>query len=70
MKKKAKKVVKKKFNGQTMLDKLPKNEGERLELMIRMTEKHTTDSPSHQFLRDQATRLRAELAAWKKANPA
>lgn len=69
MKKKAKKPVKK-FKGPTMLDKLPKNEGERLELMIRMTEKHTNDSTSHQFMRDQAARLRAELAAWKKANPA
>lgn len=47
----------------TMLDRLPKNQGERLELMIRMTEKHDSKD-----MIAQAARLRLELEEWKKAN--
>lgn len=71
MKKRAKKKpVVKKFKGPTLLDRLPKNQGERLELMIAITVKHTSVRESDQFLRDQADRLRQELSEWKKANPA
>lgn len=52
----------------TLLDKLPKNRGERLELMIRMTEKHVIPNSWDKTMANQAKRLREELAKWKKAN--
>ncbi len=61
--KKAVKKVKAAPKKLTMLDRLPKNDGERLELMIKMTEKHTS-----QLMIDQAARLRLQLKEWKKAN--
>lgn len=69
MKKSTKKPVKKKVAKRnepkklTMLDRLPKDQGERLELMIRMTERHTDKG-----MVDQAIRLRAQLEEWKKEN--
>lgn len=47
----------------TLMDRLPKNDGERLELMIRMTERHTDKG-----MVEQAARLRAQLEEWKKQN--
>lgn len=66
MRKKAvsKKVPKK----TTMLDRLPKNHGERLELMINMTEKRIVLGSQDTTMANQAVRLRAELAAWKASN--
>lgn len=67
MKKKAvRKKRASKYKGPTMLDKLPKNKGEHLELMIRMTERVATNDKGMQA---QAERLKAELAEWRKANP-
>jgi hypothetical protein len=50
----------------TMLDRLPKNEIERLELMIRMTEKHINPNGSDKTMANQAERLRAQLEELKK----
>jgi hypothetical protein len=61
---KKKTTRKPKFKGLTMLDKLPKNRGEWLELVIRMTERVIT--PSDRSMQGQADRLKAELAEWKK----
>lgn len=47
----------------TLIDKLPKNRGEWLQFVIKMTEKHDTED-----MRAQAIRLKKELAAWKKDN--
>ena len=58
----------KKCKQKTLLDKLPKNHGKRLELMIRLTER-AIYSPVHgEFLVKQAERLKKELKAWKKVN--
>lgn len=67
----AKKKPTKKFKGLTMVDKLPNNQGEWLELVIKNTQKSLggrTDA-SLQYLRDQEERLKAQLAEWKAANP-
>lgn len=52
----------------TMLDLLPKNDGERLELMIRMTEKRIVPGAKDTTMADQAVRLKAQLALWKSQN--
>lgn len=54
----------------TLMDTLPKNEGEHLELQIHMTKKVTTKSSMDQFLVEQLARLEARLSEWKKSNPA
>lgn len=64
---KKKRVQETKFKGPTMLDKLPKNRGEWLELVIKFTERAITDHDKS--MQAQADRLKAELAEWRKANP-
>lgn len=64
-KKVAKKVEPKK---PSILDRLPKNEGEHIELLIQMTEKRIKNPVADKFLADQAVRLKAKLAEWRKAN--
>lgn len=66
--KKQKKAVKPTRKKLTLLDRLPKDDGERLELMIRMTEKHIDPRGVDKTMENQAARLRAELAEWRKAN--
>lgn len=69
-----KKAVKKKLAPKkgpkipTLMDKLPKNEGEHLELMIRLTERAINPSHPDKGMVDQAERLKAKLAAWKSEN--
>lgn len=66
MKKKAKKQVKKK---QTMLDRLPNNQGEWLELVIKFTLRGVNNPPifsiDHTMLA-QAKRLETELYIWRE----
>lgn len=50
----------------TMIDKLPKNEIERLELIIRMTENCIVPGRKNETMTDQAIRLRAKLEEMKK----
>lgn len=52
----------------TMLDRLPKNDIERLELMIRMTEKHIVPGRADDTMANQAVRLRAQLEELKKSS--
>ncbi len=52
----------------TLWDRLPKNEGERLELLISMTEKNIRPGSKDTTMADQAVRLRAKLEEWKKNN--
>lgn len=61
--KKAKKPTKKKNSGPTILDTLPKNRGEWLELVIEFTERAIHDPPieADAHLRSQVTRLYREL---------
>lgn len=66
---KKKPVPKKKFKGPTMLDKLPKNRGEWLELVIKFTERAINPGHPDQGMVAQAERLKAELVEWRKANP-
>lgn len=68
MKKKPKKTVKKKTKVQTLLDRLPNNHGEWLELVIANTKRHTKNPPveSENYLRDQLDRLTKELNEWRK----
>lgn len=60
----------KKSKKTTLLDRLPKNEGERIELMIFFTKRAITDpkSESQQYLLRQLERLENELKEWKKKN--
>jgi hypothetical protein len=51
----------------TIMDRLPKNRGEWLELVIKMTEKHIIDGRPD-YLVSQAERLKAELKVWKEEN--
>ncbi len=68
MKKKPKKTVKKKFKGPTLLDRLPNNHGEWLELVIANTKRHIHNPPmeSENYLRNQLDRLTKELKEWRK----
>lgn len=68
MKKKPKKIAKKKFKGPTLLDRLPKNHGEWLELCIKFTKRVIHDPPleSENYLRNQLDRLNKELEEWRK----
>lgn len=50
----------------TLMDRIPKNEGERLELMIHMTEKRINPEYPDKTMVNQAERLRAKLEEWKK----
>ena len=50
----------------TLMDRLPKNEIERLELMIRMTEKHISPNSADTTMANQAKRLRVQLEELKK----
>lgn len=65
---KKKPVKKTKFKGLTMLDKLPKNKGEHLELMIKFTERVINPDHPDKGMVAQAERLRSQLAEWKKNN--
>lgn len=53
--------------GQPILDRLPKNRGEYLALILRFTERAIRYPEDHMTF--QAGRLRQELEDWKKANP-
>lgn len=66
MKKKAKSKPKE-ASKPTLLDRLPKNQGERLELMIRLTKRAITNPEYDKAMVAQAKRLEEELAQWKKA---
>jgi hypothetical protein len=60
---------KKKYAGPTLLDKLPNNEGEHIELMIKFTLRGISDPPVTQLDRDmlaQAERLKQKLENWRK----
>lgn len=52
----------------TIWDTMPKNEVERLELMIRMTEKHVVPGRKDDMMAAQAVRLRAQLEELKKSS--
>ena len=52
----------------TFMDRLPKDQGERLELMIRMTAKHANPSSKDDFMGRQQVRFEAELAKWRADN--
>ena len=51
----------------TLMDKLPKNHGEWLELVIRLTERAIKDGRPD-YMVAQKERLMAELEAWKAQN--
>lgn len=68
MRKKTKKIKKVKHKGPTMLDRLPKNRGQWLELVIKFTER-AIDQGGGPYLVDQLWRLQVELEQWKKENP-
>jgi hypothetical protein len=62
-------ITKKRKKIKTLIDKLPNDQGEWLELVIHFTEraiKHPEGGDA--FLVAQAARLKAELAEWRKAN--
>ena len=65
--KKAVRKKKSKPKAKSLMDRLPKNRGEYLELLIKMTEKAI--SPTDKAMQPQADRLKIELAQWKKSNP-
>lgn len=68
MKKKPKKQTKKKLKGQTLIDKLPKNQGEWLELCIFFTLRGVKQPPVTQFDHDmlaQSDRLVKKLEEWR-----
>lgn len=60
----------KKKTGPSMMDKLPKNHGERLFLMIKFTKRALTNPEleSQQYLVRQLDRLTQELSTWEHAN--
>lgn len=68
--KKVKKTKKaKKYTGPTLLDKLPKDDGEHIELMIKFTLRNVKTPPVTQFDHDmlaQAERLKKRLEEWRK----
>lgn len=67
MKKKAQK--KKKYSGPTLMDKLPNNQGEWLELCIKFTLRGIQSPPVTQLDTDmlaQAERLKQKLNEWRK----
>lgn len=71
--KKPKKAVKKKkkYAGPTLIDRLPKNEGEHMELMLKFTLRGVQQPPVTQFDRDmlaQADRIIAKLEKWRAEN--
>lgn len=70
-----KKVVRKKKSAAkkvkkqpTVMDTLPRNHGEYLELLIKMTERVIRPGISDMTMTNQAIRLKAELAKWKSEN--
>lgn len=63
-----KKAAKAEPKALTMIDRLPKNRGELLEIMIRLTDRAITNPSYQAYLVDQSNRLKAELEAWKLAN--
>lgn len=52
----------------TLFDRLPKNHGERLELIIKYTERAITNPEYQSDLINQVIRLKAELEEWRKSN--
>lgn len=68
MRKKTKKI---KYQGPTLMDRLPENEGEWLMLVIKNTQKvlggHA--EASYDYLEDQLERLEQKLKEFKAANP-
>lgn len=59
---------KKAVKNKTMLDNLPKNRGEYLELLIQLTERAISPGLSDKGMVAQASRLNKELKDWKKAS--
>jgi len=51
-----------------LMSTLPKNEGERLEIMINLTMRAANRNGNDQTMLNQATRLRAQLESWKQSN--
>lgn len=68
MKKSARKKTKKTSKKPTLLDRLPKNKGEFLQLMIKMTERAIVNPESQGYLVNQSNRLKSELDKWNKEN--
>ena len=66
--KKKKTVKKAKVKTSTLMDRLPKNQGERLELMIKFTERAINPAHPDKGMVAQKERLQAELKAWKASN--
>ncbi len=62
-------ITKKRKKIKTLIDKLPKDQGEWLELAIFFTERAIRNpTGSDAFLVDQSVRLRHELARWRAEN--
>lgn len=66
--KKAKKAKKNVWKGSRLEKMLPKNHGQWLNLVIKMTER-AIDSGGGPYLVDQLWRLQVQLEEWKKENP-
>ena len=65
----AKKTKKMNINDSlTILNKLPNNEGERLQFMINMTKKSIGDKIIDDHLNAQLERLKLRLKEWKSLN--
>ena len=57
-----------KYKGPTLIDRLPKNKVEHMELMIRLTEKAIGNSTSDNGLNAQLERMKMELSELRKNN--
>ena len=66
---KKKQVAKKQPKKLTLMDRIPKDDGERLELILKMTEKRIDLDSFDMTMENQANRIRKELAEWRKNNP-
>lgn len=66
--KKKKLAIKSKPKKPTLLDLLPRNHGERLAVMIRLTERSIKNPEFDKDMVNQANRLKAELEQWNKEN--
>jgi hypothetical protein len=66
--KKTSKRPKKQRKGQTLIDRLPKDHGEWLELCVKFTDKFISNPPreSEKWLIDQSFRLEKQIDVWRK----
>jgi hypothetical protein len=66
--KKSTKKAKKQLEGPTLIDRLPKNHGEWLELCVKFTDRAISNPPreSEKWLVDQSFRLEKQIDAWRK----